>query len=272
MKRLLLCFLLLFAFYFDCKAVIGIGYSYKNVIFWRFWEIKDGVQVPEILVYNTGDAAVAFTMRKVFVADMKIDSSRRKWYEDESARYASDTIVKTAMIPPRQFGVFVIGRETIKGGYDGAFINGRSAGIAGHKMQEITTLPGDKTLYKYYSYEGLYATPFFCLIAKNQLFTKRGETENLMLYFDFLNKDRWSFFEGINDIEVDIPEGVDQASVELEQKSYTVNMNNPKTRFSVNMRKEHAYNMNVACKIAKDSGYPAFDFGAFFKESLKKFN
>ena len=226
--------------------------------------MKCGVQVPEILVYNTGDTAVAFTLRKVFVVDMEIDSSRKKWYEDQSARYAGDTIVKTAMIPAHQFGVFIIGMEKIKGGYDGAFINGRSAGIADHKLQAIPTLPDDENKYKYYSYEGLYATPFFCLIGKNQLFTKRGETENLRLYFDFQDKERTRFFAGINDVAIDIPEGIDKASVELEQTDHVADKDNPKTRFTVNMRKEHAYNMNIACKIAKDSGNPTFDLRAFF--------
>src|SRR5437868_3602472 len=53
MRPAFLLLLLVLMSYMDSHAIIGIGYSHKKVLFWRFWEAKEGTAVPEILVYNT---------------------------------------------------------------------------------------------------------------------------------------------------------------------------------------------------------------------------
>ena len=185
--------------------------------------MKDGKPVPEILVYNTGYVAVTFTLRKTFVVDMMIDSSNREWYENESASCARDTIIKTAVIPPASYEVFVISNGATDYKWDGAFINGKYAGIAAHQMREPDKTILDKYKYKYYSYEGLYATPFFGLICKNELYTRRGETDNLFLFFNFEDKEHFPFFSGIKcDMSAEIIKGVDMAFINFRHDAYAL--------------------------------------------------
>jgi hypothetical protein len=259
MRSFFLILLFILGLFFNSQAIIGIGYGYKNVLFWRFWEIKDGQPVPEILVYNTGDTAIAFTLRKIFVVDMVIDSSHRKWYEDESARYAKDTIIKTVVIPPASFEVFVISNGFTDYQWDGAFINGKYAGIATHKMSEPDKAVMGKYDYRYYSYEGLYATPFFGLICKKELFTRRGETEKLMVFCGE------RFFDGINEMSLEINDGVDAAFINFQQNSYSLNSSNRKARFAVNKSTPKPYTMNISVKAASNEASPGLDMHTYFQ-------
>lgn len=264
MKAFVLCCVLVLGNCFTSLAVIGVGYNYKDMLFWRFWEIKEGVLVPEIMVYNNSDSSVAFVIRKVYVEDRFIDSSSRKWFEEQSMRYAQDTIVKTAIIPAHQYGVYVLGHEKIRGGFDGAFINGKNAGIVSHEMRKPEGIPLEHKLYRYYSYEGMYGTPGHALICKNQLTTRHGDAEKLHLFFDFSEKMRPQFFSGIRELSCDLTSGIAAATVQFEAQTFVLDQNNKNVKFVANMVNDHAYNMDVSCTLTKDADLPSFDMRAYF--------
>ena len=257
----------------NCGAIIGIGYTSKDVLFWRFWEIKDGKPVPEILVFNNRDSAVSFTIRKVFVEDRMIDSARRKRYEEESARYAQDTVIKTVTIPPHQSGVFVLRNGAHDGWYDGAYIDGKFSGIAGHELRKPDVPSSGQYEFKYYSWEGMYATPCFGMICTNKLFVQRGEKENFVLLFDFRdsNKDRWQSFKGINDISAKIIAGLDEVAIGFGGYAYGIDSRNKVVRFPANIRKDKAYKMDISCSIAQSSDFPLLDVTTFIENGSHGF-
>jgi len=245
-------------------ALIGIGISYKKVLFWRFWEIKDGKPVPEMIVYNTSDTAIAFTMRKTYVdGGCTGPYPTKEEYEKKEAAYAKDTIVKTTKILPHQYAVFMVERGQRGEGYNGAFVNGKYAGIVSG-MQDPTKELAGRYEFKYYSYEGMYGTPGWGLIATNSLFTKRGEGGSMYVYYDFSDKDRWQFFNGISDMSATINGGLDGAALDM-GKTCLLNSSKRSQRFAVNMDKTQPYKMRISFKIADNSEFPSMDMHYFFQ-------
>ncbi len=265
MRRIILLLLVIFGSYAHSHALIGIGYSYKNVRFWRFWENKEGQLVPEILVYNTGDTAISFTMRKTYVeGGCSPSKTTKEEYAGRDAQYGKDTIVETSVIPPHQYGLFVVSKGQYGDGYNGAFVNGRPAGIAGAMAE-----PGKEVIakyrYKYYSYEGEDATSCFGLICTGQIFTRRGETGHLMLYFNFNDPQKWPFFAGINDVCAIIGGGVDDATIAFNGQSHVITAIQKAGRFAVNMGKTQPYVMDVSFTVAQNGEFPDLNICYFFQ-------
>ncbi len=264
MRSFLLLFLLILGSYINCHALIGIGYSYKNVLFWRFWEMKEGQLVPEMLVYNTGDTAISFTMRKTYVEGGCTPSGTTKEeYARRDAEYAKDTIVNTTVIPPHQYGIFVVSRGQYGNDYNGAFVNGRWAGISG-KMQEPSKEIIARYPYKYYSYEGEYGTPGWGLTCTDQIFTKRGEKGHLAIYFDFNDPKKWQSFAGISDVSATIGGGLDDAAITLNGQMHTIKDAQKNNRFAANMGSTQTYRMDVSFTVAENGEFPNLDMHYFF--------
>ena len=265
MRCPILLLLLIFCACVHSYALIGIGISYKNVLFWRFWEIKDGKPVPEMIVYNTGDTAISFTMRKTYVeAGCTPSGTSKEEYEKRSAAYAKDTVVKTTKILPHQYAVFMVERGQHGEGYNGAFVNGKYAGIVSG-MQDPTKELAGRYEFKYYSYEGMYGTPGWGLIATNSLFTKRGEEGMMYVYYCFWDKDKWQFFSGISDMSATINGGLDGAALDMGKNFCLLNTSKRTQRFAVNMDKTQPYKMRISFKIADNSEFPSMDMQYFFQ-------
>lgn len=237
-------------------AIIGIGYSDKRALFWRFWEVKDGVPVPEILVYNTSDSSISFTETSAYVVDMRIDSARRKAYEEQVRRYMQDTLVQTAIIPAHQYGIYVIHDGHIPGAMQAAYVNGRNAGIA-HKLPSIPRWVAETYPCKYYSTEGLYATPIG-FIGKNHLVTRRGRSDDLILVLDITQGGYWQFTGAIND-------GISEADIRFHDIIYHMDRDNRKTTIPVTKNSAKYLELNVSITPERNATIPEFDFHRYFQ-------
>jgi hypothetical protein len=267
MRPMLRSFLL--GLFFACFAVrsfglIGIGYSHRNVRFWRFWDMKDGGGTPHILVYNTGDSAVTFTMHSVYVEDeVRADTARLRRIRELQAECAKDTLVSSSVVPPHSYRVFVIHDPVQRTGYQGAFINGQFAGMAG-KLGAVAPSVVAELPYRYLSYESQYGTPAYGLIATNDLVLKKGQHTHFRILYDFADKQRWQFFTGINKISVDMSKGVDAVTMMLDHVEYEIrNDKGPKT-FSVDMRTGRSYTSDIDVSMANNDVFPTVDLSYYF--------
>jgi len=225
---------------------VGIGYSSKKAVIWRYWEIYHGKPIPKMLVYNTTDTPIKFFLRKTLQDDYP--AMYRVKILQQLYGIENDTIVMPVTIQPHEYGIWEEVVNAKSGFYDAANIDGQYCGI----MPDMGQLPELKYQYRYYSPECLNGGNV-CLVGKDKLFSIRGEEDRMVLYFDCAHKDSRekerrinADIRGINSMTMSLGGGV----------GHVLSASDPKTDFAVNVAGVTTFTIEVAYTVSNGSEQP----------------
>ncbi len=225
---------------------VGIGYSSKKAVIWRYWEIYHGKPMPKILVCNTTDTPIKFFLRKTLQDDYP--AMYRVKILQQIYGIENDTIVMPAIIQPHGYGIYDEVVNAKSGFYDAANIDGQYCGI----MPDMGQLPELKYKYRYYSPECLNGGNV-CLVGKDELFSVRGAEDRMTLYFDCAHKDPR---EKERRITADI-RGINSMSMSVDGGAgHGLSASDPKTEFAVNVAGVTAYTIEVTYTVSNGSEWP----------------
>ncbi len=166
---------MLFTFLEAFCGQIPVGLYTYHINVWRYWEKTNTGYKNKMIVFNTSDSILEFSLHQVIYlgTTMNVDTTK------------NNVFIKATKIDKYKYAIFDLPPSTEREEYMQFNVNHKSVGILGHNnIEPPKGLPNGR----YSSNEGLNAKEITFWISKNNLITKNNQTDTIILHFNYFER------------------------------------------------------------------------------------